>query len=59
MNQLINLQITVSVPDAAWKAMNDEALDAAVEPFQDMFDRFENQIKALAARYGFEAEVYD
>ena len=57
MNKLIDIRITVSVPDDTWRTMDDDALGAATEPFEDLFANFEMEAQELASKYGFQASV--
>lgn len=57
MNKLIDIRITISVPDDAWETMDDDALSAVTEPFEDLFANFEREAQELASKYDFKTSV--
>ena len=57
MNKLHETRITVTVPDDKWKAMDDDALHAAAELFQDLFQGFEALATQIAEKNGFKIEA--
>jgi len=57
MSKLIDIRITVSAPADAWKTMDDDALGAVTEAFEDLFANFEMETQDLASKYGFQTSV--